>query len=131
MKKLDTYKKSLEAEKKVLEAELATVGVKDPQSRGGIQAVSDVLDISEADENELADKFESLDNNELIEEKLEERMEDVIRALALMEAGKYGICIECGLPIEEKRLDADATAVTCIMHMNMDSGAIEEEEEVA
>ena len=135
MKDLSQYKKTLEAEKKVLEDELATVSTADPESRGGVHAVSDDLDISEADENELGDKFESLDNNEAIETRLEEKLELVIRALAMMEAGKYGHCEICDQLIEEKRLDAEPSAPTCIMHMNVHSeeagDGLDEEEEVA
>ena len=124
MKDLTQYKKRLEAEKKVLEDELATVSTGDSESRGGVHAISDDLDISEADENELGDKFESLDNNEAIENRLEERMEIVVRALAMMDAGKYGLCEVCGHEIEEKRLEADPAAPTCILHMK----ALDEEE---
>lgn len=126
MKDLTTYKKKLESEKKVLEDELATVSTSDPESRGGVHAISDDLDILEADENELGDKFESLDNNEAIENRLEERLEIVIRALAMMDAGKYGRCEVCGHEIEEKRLEADAAAPTCLLHMR---GASEESED--
>jgi len=126
MKDLTAYKNRLEAEKKILADELATVSTSDAESRGGVRAISDDLDISEADENELGDKFESLDNNEAIENRLEERMELVIRALAMMEADKYGLCEVCELPIEEKRLEADPAAPTCILHMKQ---ADEEEEE--
>ncbi len=135
MKDLSQFKKKLEAERKVLEDELATVSTPDPESRGGVHPIGDDLDISEADENELGDRFESLDNNEAIENRLEERMEIVVRALAMMEAGKYGRCEICDQPIEEKRLEADAAAPTCIMHMNAhkeEAGdGLDEEEEVA
>ncbi len=66
---------------------------------------------------------------EAIENRLEERMEIVVRALAMMEAGKYGLCEVCSLPIEEKRLEADPAAPTCIMHMKTNSSMIEDEEE--
>lgn len=135
MKDLSHYKRALEAEKKTLEDELATVSAADPESRGGVHAISDDLDISEADENELGDKFESLDNNEAIENRLEEKLELVVRALAMMEAGKYGRCEICGHEIEEKRLEADPAAPTCIMHMNAhieeEGDGLDDEEEVA
>lgn len=38
----------------------------------------------------------------------------VQRALGRMEAGSYGLCVECGRPIEPERLRADPAVERCI-----------------
>ena len=47
-------------------------------------------------------------------EKLEDELNDTIKALKAIEAGKYGICKYCGKPIDEKRLIARPTSSSCI-----------------
>jgi DnaK suppressor protein len=39
---------------------------------------------------------------------------DIDAALARLEAGEFGECFECGLPINPMRLEADPTATLCI-----------------
>jgi DnaK suppressor protein len=38
----------------------------------------------------------------------------VQRALDCIEKGEYGDCLECGEPIDPRRLEADPTALRCI-----------------
>ena len=40
-------------------------------------------------------------------------MNDALKRIA---EGKYGTCVECGKPIEEKRLMANPIAKGCIKH---------------
>lgn len=47
-------------------------------------------------------------------EKLEDELNDTIKALKAIESGKYGICKYCGKPIDEKRLIARPTSSSCI-----------------
>ncbi|MDN7243091.1 TraR/DksA C4-type zinc finger protein [Planococcus sp. N028] len=46
----------------------------------------------------------------------EEELNDTKAALAAIEAGTYGKCIECGKEIPFERLEAVPTALTCIDH---------------
>lgn len=49
-----------------------------------------------------------------LEKSLRERLADVERALAKFETGKYGLCEECGHPIDPERLKALPQARLCI-----------------
>lgn len=42
------------------------------------------------------------------------RLRDIDTALERMESGQYGICLECGEPIPEERLEVFPSALTCI-----------------
>jgi len=128
MTDIQKFKAELEAEKAKLETQIADLGTPDTETPGGYGAHVDLDNVDEADENLVADKFEDEENSQGILNQLEERHADVLRALLKMEAGKYGICEVCQLPIEEKRLAADATAVTCIMHRESSHDDVEEEE---
>ena len=39
----------------------------------------------------------------------------IIRALEMIADGSYGICIECGEPISERRLESYPNATRCVM----------------
>ncbi len=120
MNKKDTeyFKKKLEKEKKVLEDELTTVGQSsNPKNPLGWEASSKDVEVDSADENELADKMEQLEDNEGILQQLEKQLKDVNDALAKIEKGTYGICEISGEPIEKERLDANPAARTSIKHM--------------
>lgn len=52
---------------------------------------------------------------------LEERAAEVRAALARLDAGDYGRCEVCGMAIEDARLEANATARTCIEHREQDA----------
>jgi RNA polymerase-binding transcription factor DksA len=116
--KFGHFKKLLEEEAKTLEGELKTVGRQNPDNPNDWVPVPDELDIDEADENETADRIESVANNDQVLGQLEPRYNEVKAALARIEAGTYGICAKCGEPIEEKRLEANPAATTCMKCMN-------------
>ena len=61
-----------------------------------------------ATEIENDEVLESLDSSTLEEVKL------IQAALDRVSAGTYGICMSCGQPVGEKRLDAVPHAATCI-----------------
>src|SRR5258708_20801785 len=109
---IQKFKAELEAEKAKLETQISDLGTPDTETPGGYGAHVDLDNVDEADENLVADKFEDEENSQGILNQLEERHADVLRALLKMEAGKYGICEICQLPIEEKRLAADPTPLT-------------------
>jgi RNA polymerase-binding transcription factor DksA len=55
----------------------------------------------------------------------EQRLADVRRAIARLEAGEYGRCVVCGAPIPAARLEARPTAATCVGCASSDSPALE------
>ena len=48
------------------------------------------------------------------ERRRQQELERIDAALARLEDGTYGDCVECGEPIAEKRLAFDPSAVLCI-----------------
>lgn len=111
------YKARLEEEKTRLEGELASIGRKNPSNPADWEAVPSETG-QEADPNDAADLIEGFEANTAILKELETRYNDVLAALARIEAGTYGICSVSGEEIEADRLGADPAATTCKAHLN-------------
>lgn len=114
---IEHFRTRLTEEKAKLEAELATVGRKNPSNPNDWEAVPEDTGL-EADPNDRADQMEEFGNNHAILKDLENRYNDVLAALARIENGTYGVCTVSGDPIEEDRLEADPAAATSKAHMN-------------
>jgi RNA polymerase-binding transcription factor DksA len=123
MNKKDTehFKKLLEKEKTLIEEELKTVGRVDPANPKEWLPTSNDMDIDRADENELADKLEELEDNTGILGSLEKQLKDVTDALEKIEKGRYGICEISGKQIERERLEANPAARTSMEAMKITS----------
>ena len=113
------FKAKLLKEKELLQSELATVGVGNahPDSANGWDATAGTIEVDTADENEVADKMEELEENELILGQLEKQLVEVSAALERIDKGTYGVCEIGGEPIEKERLEASPSAKTCKKHM--------------
>lgn len=116
-KDLQHFKEKLIKEKTLLEEELNSIGKADPEHPNDWSASADDMDTDSADENETADKFEELEENKVILNKLEPQFIEVKDALERIENGKFGKCEECGKAIEKERLEANPSARTCKLHM--------------
>ncbi|MDQ1299687.1 MAG: hypothetical protein QG636_355 [Patescibacteria group bacterium] len=114
---IEQFRTRLTEEKTALEAELATVGRKNPSNPNDWEATPEETGL-EADPNDRADQMEEFGNNAAILTDLERRYNDVIAAIARIEDGMYGTCIAGDETIEEDRLEADPAAATCKTHMN-------------
>jgi RNA polymerase-binding transcription factor DksA len=112
------YKTLLVAEKEKLEEELATVGRKDPEHPDEWEATEPAENIDRADEDEVAEGIGEYETTTAIVDQLEGRLREVEIALEQIEKGTYGTCKVCGEKIEEKRLEANPAAQTCVAHMN-------------
>jgi DnaK suppressor protein len=117
-KDLEYFKTKLEKERGLLEEEMKTVGMKDPSNPGGWSATSNDKDIDSADDNEVADKMEELEENNAILSQLEKQYKEVTDSLKRITDGVYGICEISGDPIERERLEANPSARTSMKHMN-------------
>ncbi len=113
----DLIKEKLKEEKAKLVEELRGLGKVIDKETGDWEAVAENT-TPEADENDLADKFEEFQERSSTLETLELQLKDVNLALEKIEEGSYGICIICKNPIEENRLMANPSAHTCVEHMN-------------
>lgn len=114
--KTEYFRKMLEKKKKDLEGALSHLAQKNPLVPGDWEVVQPELNAMLSDPSELADIFEDLENRSVVEDKLEERLSFVNKALERIEKGTYGICGTCGKPISAERLKAFPCAKNCIKH---------------
>ena len=112
----EDFKKILEDEKVKLERGLSLIARKNPDKPDDWQVKAPQMNPMTSDQSELADMFEELESQAGLEYQLEERLKKVNAALKRIEDGTYGTCIDCGNPIEEKRLRANPIARGCIKH---------------
>ncbi|MDB5194806.1 MAG: TraR/DksA family transcriptional regulator [Parcubacteria group bacterium] len=115
---IDHFKKKLEDEKQELEAELAKVGRKDPDNPSNWEAKPTERDVSQADENVVADAISDYEDASAIVNTLEARYKDVKSGLDKIKHNVYGQCQVCKKEIETDRLEANPAARTCKEHMN-------------
>ncbi len=111
------FKEILEAEKIKLEGELKAIGRRNPANPSDWEPTPPQAE-PESDPIDIADISIGYDTNASIVADLEARFNDVNAALERMEKGSYGKCLVGGEDIEEKRLEADPAARTCIKHIN-------------
>ena len=112
----EKYQKLLEEEKSKLEAELALIARKNPSNPEDWQVKAPQMNTMVSDQSEVADMYEEIEIQTGLEYQLEERLNKVKAALERIKSGAYGICIQCGKPIEERRLEANPIAKGCIEH---------------
>lgn len=114
---INKYKIKIEDELKSVETELKTVGRKNPDNPADWEPMPEKMDISPADDNEVADSIEAYEENTAILKQLEIRFNELKNALVRIEKGTYGICEVGKEVIEAERLDANPAATTCIKHV--------------
>ncbi len=112
----ERFKKRLLAEQAQLEEGLGGIGIKNPQTAGGWEATSGGMEVDSADDNEVADKLEELEENTGVVNNLDSQLNEVKAALERIEKGTYGLCEVCGKPIEKERLEANPSARVSIKH---------------
>jgi RNA polymerase-binding transcription factor DksA len=115
------FKKRLEEELHTVEGELKTVGAQNPKNPSDWEPKETEIDVTNNEDDELGDKMEELAENTAINDALEIRYNQIKRALDKIKEGTYGVCEIGGEPIEEKRLEADPAAVTCIAHKDQEA----------
>jgi len=107
---IDTLKASLEAECERLTEEIAEY------EREGQETLSDVSGENNYRDH-MADQGSATFARELdatLEERARESLAQVERALARIADGTYDVCLRCGGPIGEARLQAVPSAELCI-----------------
>lgn len=73
----------------------------------------DIIDGPHDDVDEAAE-LSDLGREELIQEASDERRAEVQAAIDRIDAGTYGICIDCGQPIDAARLEFRPEAARCL-----------------
>lgn len=108
-------RKSLEEERRRLEGELKSIGRPNPSVPGDWELAPNTAE-AEPDILDQAEIATSREDNAAVLADLEARYASVTEALARIENKTYGKCEVCGVPIEEARLAADPSALTCTTH---------------
>ncbi len=103
-KSLEAIKKELLERKKELEAQLADLYQMRNAAVGEVQDTGD-----QAQSLSLETLKISLQDNEIAEYNM------IGQALKMIAEGTYGICIECGQPIAERRLKLYPNATRCLV----------------
>ncbi|MEI6494630.1 MAG: TraR/DksA C4-type zinc finger protein [bacterium] len=116
---LNYFKAKLEAERAILDAELGTIGVINPDNHDDWQAVAD--NVAAESHDDVAERMEDMDERKAEEVTLEKQLERVNNALELLSSGSYGTCTVCANLIEKERLEAVPTATTCKTHLNQET----------
>ena len=114
----EKIKEVLIEEKNKLEKELSTIATKNPNpdKPGEWDVKAPDMNPMVSDQSELADMFEELETQTGLEIQLEERYKHVLAALSRIENETYGKCSVDGVEIEQRRLEANPLAETCIAH---------------
>jgi len=111
------FKKQLLTEKTRLETELGDVGRINPENTEDWEPTPIDMNVMQADKNEAADQKEEYEERSAVQVELETRLGNVKKALERIENSAYGICKIGGEKIEEKRLNANPAAETCMAHL--------------
>lgn len=113
---LNYFKQKLEEERQRLETELGKVGRRNPSNPNDWEPSFDDINDQAQSQDEMADKFEEMEQTLAIQSAYENRYNTVKAALERMESGKFGQCNICGKDISIERLEADPTSATCGQH---------------
>ncbi len=112
------FKEELEKEKAVLEGELKGVARVNPDNPGDWEPTPSDLNIPKSDKNDMGDAMEEFESRSAVEVELENRLNNVKKALERIENNTYGKCKIDGGEIEVERLEANPAAETCKTHIN-------------
>ena len=74
----------------------------------------------EADSKERAKQLEDSEVVDALGNEARAELAKISAALARMESGDFGVCVECGIPIDQGRLKAYPYALECIDCATMD-----------
>ena len=116
----ETLEARLEAEKILLQEELAGIAHHNPRNLKDWEATP--TEIGETDfHDETADRLEDFEGRQAETIPLEKRLDNVIQALARIKNGVYGKCEVGGEMIETDRLEANPAARTCKKHLDQEN----------
>ncbi len=116
----EKYKIKLIEEQKNVEGLLAKLGVVDKTGDWEATPENEMVEQEVQDEADMAERSADFEERTIKLNSLEERLGDIRKALEKIENGGYGVCEVCGSLIEEDRLEANPSAMTCKKCMNKD-----------
>ncbi len=74
----------------------------------------------DADSKERSKQLEDSEVVDALGNEARAELKKISATLAQMESGEFGICIDCGMPIDEGRIKAYPYALKCISCATMD-----------
>lgn len=115
MEDFKNFKIKLEVERKKIEKELSAISKQDPHSPNTWNVIKQEFSTDgPLDLESESDEVENFVNRTSIVTKLEERINNIDKALKNIEKGVYGTCINCNKKIPIKRLKIMPEAETCL-----------------
>ena len=109
-------KEKLEKERDTLLEEMRDMGKLNPET-GEWEATPEEIDHPEADQNDMADRFEDFEARSSMIKVLEPRLKNVLQALKGINKESFGLCEICKKEIEMVRMEANPAARTCKKHL--------------
>ena len=109
-------KEKLEAERNVLLEELRDMGKLNPETEEW-EATPEEQSAPQADQNEMADRFEDFEARSSMMKTLVPRLNNILKALKGLNRDSFGKCEVCKNDIEMSRLEANPAARTCKKHV--------------
>ncbi|MBI2624244.1 TraR/DksA C4-type zinc finger protein [Candidatus Parcubacteria bacterium] len=106
-------KQKLATEEQAVREELGAIATKNPRVKGDFTVTYPEFG-NDVELDEDADEVEEFSNVLALEQRLENRLGLITRALAKIEGGQYGLCERCGKPIDPARLEAMPEAAACL-----------------
>jgi len=110
-------KEKLDKEKGDLVEQLKDIGKLNPKTNEW-EAVPEVMNYVETDQNDMADRFEDFEARSSMLKILEKRLNNILRVLKGVNRESFGKCEVCKKDIELDRMKANPAAQTCKKHMN-------------
>jgi len=109
--KMEEFKNALLEEKEKLENDLSRLAISVDKKEGEFEPL---LENIGTDREDNATEVEEFTDNLPVEEALEKKLKDIIKALEKIEKGTYGMCENCQEEIDIRRLEINPSAQTCI-----------------
>lgn len=109
-------KEKLEKERDLLVEEMKSMGKLDPET-GEWEATPQEVAHPEADQNDMADRFEDFEAKSSMIRSLEPRLQNILKALKNINKESFGKCEVCKKDIEMTRMEANPAARTCKKHL--------------
>ena len=109
-------KEKLEEERDTLLKQMKDIGKLNKET-GEWDAIPEELEFPESDENDKADRFENFEARSSMIKTLEQRLNNILKALKGLNKESFGKCEVCKKDIEMARLEANSAAQTCKKHL--------------
>jgi len=109
-------KEMLEEERDELLLQMKDMGKLNPET-GEWETTPEEQQFPESDQNDMADRFEDFEERSSMMRTLEPRLNDILKALRVINKETFGKCKICKKDIETARLEANPAARTCKQHL--------------